>query len=163
MLRYRPDEADLLATERKVEALWKAIRRAAETGEWLPQQVEALRLVQPPGDLPRVGRHSPAAARVDRRPDPGLRHVVAAGRRARRWQATSTSSAAQRDVLPVVEAHLDAARARSARSTPSWNRAVTPSPVASTIVTPSRAAVRSARRGSASSSAMAASASPEPR
>ena len=27
MLRYVPDEQDLLATERKVEAIWKAIRR----------------------------------------------------------------------------------------------------------------------------------------
>jgi putative RecB family exonuclease len=34
LLRYTPDEADLRATERKVEALWQAIRRAMETGEW---------------------------------------------------------------------------------------------------------------------------------
>ncbi|GAA3958890.1 hypothetical protein GCM10023085_46590 [Actinomadura viridis] len=34
VLRYEPDEADLRATERKVEALWQAIRRAMETGEW---------------------------------------------------------------------------------------------------------------------------------
>lgn len=34
MLRYVPDEADLLATERKVEALWRAIRTAEETGDW---------------------------------------------------------------------------------------------------------------------------------
>ena len=34
VLRYRPDEADLLATERKVEALWAAISRATETGEF---------------------------------------------------------------------------------------------------------------------------------
>jgi putative RecB family exonuclease len=34
VLRYVPDEADLLATERKVEALWAAIRRATESGEW---------------------------------------------------------------------------------------------------------------------------------
>jgi len=38
MLRYRPDEADLLATERKVEALWKAIRHATETREWRPNK-----------------------------------------------------------------------------------------------------------------------------
>jgi putative RecB family exonuclease len=36
VLRYVPDEADLLATERKVVALWAAIRRAAETGDWRP-------------------------------------------------------------------------------------------------------------------------------
>jgi len=34
LLRYTPDEADLLATERMVEALWRAIKRAMETGEW---------------------------------------------------------------------------------------------------------------------------------
>jgi putative RecB family exonuclease len=33
-LRYSPDEADLLATERKLKALWAAISRAAETGDW---------------------------------------------------------------------------------------------------------------------------------
>jgi putative RecB family exonuclease len=36
MLRYEPDERDLLATERKVEALWRAIERATRTGEWRP-------------------------------------------------------------------------------------------------------------------------------
>jgi len=36
VLRYSPDEADLLATERKVKALWQAITRAAETGDWRP-------------------------------------------------------------------------------------------------------------------------------
>ncbi|MBF8194339.1 RecB family exonuclease [Nonomuraea sp. K274] len=34
VLRYAPDEADLLATERKVMALWAAIERSMETGEW---------------------------------------------------------------------------------------------------------------------------------
>lgn len=36
ILRYEPDEADLLATERKVEALWAAISLARETGDWQP-------------------------------------------------------------------------------------------------------------------------------
>ncbi len=36
VLRYSPDEADLLATERKVIALWAAIERAATTGDWRP-------------------------------------------------------------------------------------------------------------------------------
>ena len=38
LLRYSPDEADLLATERKVEALWKAIVKAQETGDWRPHK-----------------------------------------------------------------------------------------------------------------------------
>ncbi|MDX6301710.1 MAG: putative RecB family exonuclease [Nocardioidaceae bacterium] len=38
LLRYSPDEQDLLATERKVEALWKAIVTAQETGDWRPRK-----------------------------------------------------------------------------------------------------------------------------
>ena len=38
MLRYVPDERDLLATERKVEAVWDAIRRAEESGDWRPNR-----------------------------------------------------------------------------------------------------------------------------
>jgi putative RecB family exonuclease len=37
VLRYSPDEADLRATERKLEALWAAISRARETGDWRPR------------------------------------------------------------------------------------------------------------------------------
>ena len=37
VLRYVPDEADLRATERKVEALWQAIRRAMDSGDWRPR------------------------------------------------------------------------------------------------------------------------------
>ena len=36
VLRYCPDEQDLRATERKVEALWRAIATARETGDWRP-------------------------------------------------------------------------------------------------------------------------------
>ena len=36
ILRYVPDEHDLRATERKVEAVWRAIRHAEETGDWRP-------------------------------------------------------------------------------------------------------------------------------
>jgi putative RecB family exonuclease len=38
LLRYRPDEADLRATERKVEALWRAISQAQRTGDWRPRR-----------------------------------------------------------------------------------------------------------------------------
>jgi putative RecB family exonuclease len=38
VLRYSPDEDDLRATERKVEALWAAIRRAMDTGDWRPRR-----------------------------------------------------------------------------------------------------------------------------
>ncbi len=38
VLRYEPEESDLLATERKVEALWQAIATARETGDWRPRR-----------------------------------------------------------------------------------------------------------------------------
>ncbi len=36
ILRYQPDEADLRATERKLAAVWAAIERATELGDWRP-------------------------------------------------------------------------------------------------------------------------------
>jgi putative RecB family exonuclease len=37
IVRYQPDEADLRATERKVEAVWQAIERAREARDWRPR------------------------------------------------------------------------------------------------------------------------------
>jgi putative RecB family exonuclease len=37
LVRYAPDERDLLATERKVNALWQAIDRAVTSGDWRPR------------------------------------------------------------------------------------------------------------------------------
>ncbi len=37
IMRYAPDEADLTATERKIEALWRAIERARAAGDWRPR------------------------------------------------------------------------------------------------------------------------------
>ncbi len=38
ILRYEPSENDLIATERKIKALWAAIERAATTGDWRPRK-----------------------------------------------------------------------------------------------------------------------------
>ncbi|MEO9323856.1 PD-(D/E)XK nuclease family protein [Nocardioides sp. C4-1] len=38
LLTYQPDEADLLATERRVEAVWRAITYAEQTGDWQPRR-----------------------------------------------------------------------------------------------------------------------------
>jgi putative RecB family exonuclease len=38
VVRYAPDEADLRATERKINALWQAIDRARSSGDWRPRQ-----------------------------------------------------------------------------------------------------------------------------
>ncbi|SDQ40605.1 RecB family exonuclease [Quadrisphaera sp. DSM 44207] len=38
VLRYSPHEDELRATERKLEALWRAVQRATETGDWRPRR-----------------------------------------------------------------------------------------------------------------------------
>ena len=38
IMRYAPDEADLRATERKIEALWQAIERARLAADWRPRR-----------------------------------------------------------------------------------------------------------------------------
>jgi putative RecB family exonuclease len=38
IVRYEPDQADLLATERKIEALWRAIERARRDRDWRPRR-----------------------------------------------------------------------------------------------------------------------------
>jgi len=38
MVSYSPDERDLRSTERQLDALWKAISRAHETGDWRPSK-----------------------------------------------------------------------------------------------------------------------------
>ncbi|WP_137291863.1 RecB family exonuclease [Nocardioides dongxiaopingii] len=38
VITYEPDEHDLLATERKVEAVWRAITHAQRTGDWQPSR-----------------------------------------------------------------------------------------------------------------------------
>jgi putative RecB family exonuclease len=37
-LSYSPDEDDLRALQRQLEALWQAVALAHETGEWLPRR-----------------------------------------------------------------------------------------------------------------------------
>ncbi len=37
IVRFHPDERDLLALERNVQALWQAVVRAAQTGDWRPR------------------------------------------------------------------------------------------------------------------------------
>ena len=60
VLRYAPDESDLMATERKVKALWVAIERAAPHG----------RLAR----LPRAGSATGATTAHSARPSAARRH-----------------------------------------------------------------------------------------
>ena len=70
MVRYVPDEHDLLATERKVEAVWRAIRRAEESGDWQPSPsgcapgAPTRRSAPPTAALPRRCRSAAQAALV---------------------------------------------------------------------------------------------------
>ena len=85
VVRYAPDEADLLATERKVKALWEAIERARTTGDWRPRPG---RLCDP-GPVPGVRRYPAAAARGPRR------RGAVRGRRASRRNGLAISRAAR--------------------------------------------------------------------
>jgi putative RecB family exonuclease len=69
MLRYVPDEADLLATERKVEAIWQAIRRAEDSGDWRPNRTRLCEWCSFQAICPEFGgTPPPLPARVS---DPG--------------------------------------------------------------------------------------------
>ena len=88
IVRYEPDEADLRATERKIEALWQAIERARLSRDWRPRPGPAVRLVRAQGALPGLRRH-PArpAARRTCRPRPPVSWPPPA----RCWSATTSS------------------------------------------------------------------------
>jgi putative RecB family exonuclease len=72
IVRYAPDESDLRATVRKIDALWRAIERARSTGDWRPRPSRlcawcAHQAICPafggtPPPLPDLGTRSPGAA-----------------------------------------------------------------------------------------------------
>lgn len=81
VLRYEPDEADLRATERKLEALWAAIQRALQRGDWRPRpsrmcdwcdhQARCPEFGGTPPDLPLLPVPVlPPASASDERPSP---------------------------------------------------------------------------------------------
>lgn len=81
VLRYEPDEADLRATERKLEAIWAAIERAIERGDWRPSpgrmcdwcdhQVRCPEFGGTPPELPLLPVPVlPQARATDERPSP---------------------------------------------------------------------------------------------
>ena len=60
ILRYAPDEADLLATERKVRALWVAIERALANREFPPRRSRLCDWCAHQGLCPEFGGVTPA-------------------------------------------------------------------------------------------------------
>ncbi len=82
ILRYEPDEADLLATERKLAALWRAIERAADTGDWRPSPSRlcdwcAHKALCPAfgGTPPPLPERIPIGAAADEAPSPRMSPV----------------------------------------------------------------------------------------
>jgi len=72
LVSYRPDEQDLLATERLVVALWRAIETARSSGDWLPNPGASCRWCSYQAHCPAFGNQPPPlpAPRV-REKEPG--------------------------------------------------------------------------------------------
>ena len=112
IVRYEPDEADLRATERKIEALWQAIERARESRDWRPRPGRlcdwcAHKALCPAfgGTPPALPAGGPAARRVrrdgDRGPGPGRRRPLIQADAPVIRQASVGASRGQRGPGPV--------------------------------------------------------------
>ena len=81
LVRYVPDEHDLLATERKVQAVWEAIRRATDEQDWRPSKGPLCGWCAHKALCPSW-RHSPADADGRLRAGPAQRPLRCAQRAA---------------------------------------------------------------------------------
>jgi putative RecB family exonuclease len=70
LVRYAPDEGDLLATERKVNALWQAIDRAATSGDWRPRPSRLCEWCSYRALCPAYGGTPPPLPEPDRASEP---------------------------------------------------------------------------------------------
>ena len=84
IVRYEPDEADLLATERKVDAIWEAIEVARAHRRVPAQPGQAVRLVRLQGALPGLRRRAAADAGAAVAVGPAQAEVRRRWRRVRR-------------------------------------------------------------------------------
>ena len=121
ILRYVPDERDLLATERKVEAIWHAIRRRARspaTGgrnpsrlcDWCAHQAICPAFGGTPPPLPERGLPTPGPG-SRRRARLSVAQVEHAGH-------VDAAGAAQRRVVGRLEVHPTPSPSSSMSSTP---------------------------------------------
>lgn len=83
IIRYVPDEDDLRATERKVEAIWRAISEARITGDWRPRRSALCGWCAHQAICPEFGGTPPPLPRPDDGEDSDLlageEHQVVAG------------------------------------------------------------------------------------
>ena len=84
VLRYSPDEADLLATERKLLALWEAIERATQRREFLPRPSRLCDWCDHKALCPSFGGTPPPFPATVPGPDDPLPHQRAAVEKAQR-------------------------------------------------------------------------------
>ncbi|MQA83424.1 MAG: DUF2800 domain-containing protein [Streptosporangiales bacterium] len=68
VLRYEPEERELLATERKLLALWRAIERAMATGEWRPRPSRLCEWCDHQSRCPAFGGTPPPLPDIERLP-----------------------------------------------------------------------------------------------
>ena len=68
IVRYMPDEADLVATERKINALWLAIDRARTSGDWRPRPGRLCSWCSHQDLCPAYGGAPPRCPRTRHRP-----------------------------------------------------------------------------------------------
>lgn len=72
MVSYQPDEQDLLATERLVEAIWHAIERARDSGEFLPSPGFACSWCSFQAHCPAFGHEPPPMPDLTSQATPGV-------------------------------------------------------------------------------------------
>ncbi len=69
IVRYAPDESDLRATVRKIDALWRAIERARSTGDWRPRPSRLCAWCAHQAICPAFGGTPPPLPESARRPE----------------------------------------------------------------------------------------------
>jgi putative RecB family exonuclease len=69
IVRYAPDESDLRATVRKIDALWRAIERARSTGDWRPRPSRLCAWCAHQAICPAFGGTPPPLPESPRRPE----------------------------------------------------------------------------------------------
>ncbi len=79
IVRYEPDEADLRATERKIEALWQAIERARLSRDWRPRPGRLCDWCAHKALCPAFGGTPPALPEEDEPPSAASGEMAASG------------------------------------------------------------------------------------